>query len=230
MKGVEFDFEDVAREANVVIQSLSLPVAKAATLAIKDASNVLRLRARSMIRSAGFSTKWEYAYRVTVYPQTGYSVDAAAFGLFKGIPYSDIFGLGGRIAGSPLLWLPLKTTPKLDRRKTAADVHDYLKKGVTLVKITGRSGTPLLAETILMSKAQARRKIVRLAAGDVLEGSKRLKGKRHAPGMVRRTVPLFHGVPSVTIRRRFDWAAMQAEVQAQVPGLYAQAIQRLADE
>lgn len=225
--------EDVSGQIKIAIESLSVPVAKAATLAIKDAALILKAEGRAMIRAAGFSQGWGHAYKVTVFPAKGYSVDAAAFGVMKGIDYSDIYATGGKISGSPLLWIPFSTTPKLDRRKTAADVRDYSRKGVKLFTLAGqttRGGHPILGETIAMSRSQAGRKNLKITKTDVLTGSKRVKGKRGGSGLVRRTVPLFFGVSSITVRKRLDWQRVQATTQDQVAGLYDAAIKSLADK
>lgn len=231
---VSFSLNDITGEVLIAFKSLSVPVAKAATIAIHDAGDLLKTEARALIRASGFSMKWEKAYRVHVYPGRGFSVDAAAQGLFAaGLHYSDIFATGGTIQGKPFLWLPLKTTPKLDRRKSAADIADYRRKGVKLFSFRSRHGKPLVGAHLQMTKGQANRGDgrIKLTSADVLSGSKRgAKGKRNLPGMVSKSVPLFFGIPSMTIRKRLEWQGLESKVQAQLPALYDAAIQQLADK
>jgi hypothetical protein len=227
---VKFTADNPAPDFVIAVQSLSVPVAKAATLAIKNAGALLKQTARSHIASAGFSRKWQNAYRVTVYPQKGYSVDAAAFGLFKGIKYSDIFGLGGRIsAHKGELWLPFPTTPLADRRHSQASPKDYKNKGIKLVSFKSKAGVPLLAAPVAMSRSQASRKIVKLSFGELAAGAKKQRKGAKNVSFVNRNVPLFHGVKSVAIKKRFNWDQVQEAVQNQVPGLYYSAIQSLGD-
>jgi hypothetical protein len=223
---------DITVDFQAAMKGLSVPVAKAATLAIKDAGAMLKSEARSMIAGAGFSVKWQKAYRVKIYPERKFSVDAAAFGYFNpGLHYSDIFATGGQIHGHPFLWIPFSTTPTFDRRRASAAAKDYARKGVKLVSFKSKSGRPLLAATVLVSKAQANsgRKI-KLTTADILAGSKKYRGKRNVPGMVKKAVPLFFGVSTITIKKRLEWAGVQVRVQEAVPGLYSRAIDQLADK
>ncbi len=223
---LRFNVETISDVIKVSIEGLSLPVAKAATATIKDAAKLLKTTARAHIARAGFSSRWQNAYRVTVYPEKGFSVDAAAFGVFKSIEYSDIFATGGKITGSPLLWIPLKGAPKFDRRKTNADIKDYQQKGIKLYSIKG-SNPPLLAASITMTKSQAKKKVVRITVSDLLKGQKK-STSRKGTKLVTRLVPLFVGESSITIKKRFDWAIVQDAVQNRVPALYDQQIAKLA--
>lgn len=226
-KAVKLEVSNVGSEFSIAVKSLSLPVAKAAQGAIKEAGALLKTEARRMIGEAGFSKRFQNAYRVTVYPERGFSINASAFGLFQHIKYSDIFSLGGKITGSPLLWIPFKTTPKLDRRKSAADIEDYKAKGIKLVSMTSKNGRPLMGERITMSASMARRGTIKLTVSDVRTGAKKTKTTK---GLVTKTVPLFFGMRSVTIRQRFSWERVVIAVQSQVPGLYSKQIAKLADE
>lgn len=229
---LKFTASDVSGLISAAIVGLSVPVAKAATLTIKEAGGILQVKGRVHIHNAGFSRKWENAYKVTVYPTRGNSIDAAAFGVFRRIPFSDIFSTGGRIAGNPMLWLPLPTTPKLDRRKAAANIRDYNRKGIVLFSMKSKSGKPLLGANVLLSKSRARQRIVRISAKDLQPGERfALKStKRSRTRAVLRAIPLFFGIPSVRIRKRFNWKSVQDAVQGLVPGLYDKHISRLADE
>lgn len=224
---------DVSHEISVSIQSLGVPVAKAAQMAMKDAAMQLKLLARAHIRQVGFSQRWANAYKVYVYPDKGYSIDAAAFGLFKNLDFSDIYATGGTIHGKPMLWIPFKTTPKIDRRRSAASAKDYQRKGVKMESFKSKSGKPLLGVKVLMTRSQANRRTVKVSLGDILSGARGKRARaagRAGGGLVRRTVPLFFGVSSVAVKKRFDWPSVEARVNAMVPSLYEKAISKLADE
>lgn len=228
---MNFTADNPASDFAIAVQSLSAPVAKAATIAIKKAGELLKAAARSHIASAGFSVKWQNAYRVTVYPTKGYSVDAAAFGLFRGIKYSDIFELGGRItAHKGMLWLPFPTTPLVDRRHSQASPKDYKNKGVKLVSFKSKAGVPLLAAPVSMSRSQASRKIIKLSFSEIKAGAKKQRKGAKNVSFVNKNVPLFHAVKSVSIKKKLSINKIREQIQNQVPGLYYQAIQQLGDE
>lgn len=227
MSELKVDVTDVGEDFLTSLKSLSVPVAQAATGAITLAAAALKVGSRAAISAAGFSTKWQNAYRVTVYPQKGFSIDAAAFGRFRGIDYSNIFQQGGVVRGHPMLWIALKSTPRIDRRKTHPDPKDFLARGIKLVTMNTNGPRPLLGATVLMSKASARKNIVKLSVNDLRKGT---KGKsKNQRGFVRRTIPLFFGIPQVTLRKEFDLNQVAVRVASQVPSFYAQKINQLAD-
>lgn len=224
--------DDVSGDFVVAVTLMSIPVSKAAQLAIKNAGGLLLQSARGHIARVGFSEKWQRAYKVKVYPEKGNSIDAAAFGLFKNIDYSDIFATGGRIKGSHLLWIPFGSTPKIDKRKTEADIRDYKNAGVKMVSFKSKHGAPLMAAPVMMTRTQSRRTRISLTLNEIKTGAKKLSKKTKAknPTLVKRNVPLFQGVSSIQIKKRFDWDKVQESVQNQVPALYEAAINKLADE
>lgn len=227
-KPVTFKVSNVAEEFSVAIKSLSVPVAEAATNAIIEAGGLLKTSARAMIANAGFSRRWQNAYRVNVYPSGGKkSIDAAAFGRFKGIDYSDIYATGGQIIGKPLLWIPLSGTPKIDRRKSSADIADYKKAGIKLFSIPGKR--PLLAASVMMSRSAANRGgFVKVSLGDIRSGVRGKPNRKRKGGLVRRSVPLFFGIDRVQIKKRFSWEPIVINIQSQLPQIYAKHINLLA--
>ncbi len=229
MSGLAFKVTSNLDEIKLAITSLGRPVAKAAKLAIEDAGEILKTEARAHIRAVGFSKRWANAYRVTVYPKTRDSIDAAAQGLLKHIDYSDIYALGGTIVGSPLLWVPFSTTPKLDNRRTSASIKSYEAKGVELEAIHNR-GHPILGVKVQMTKSQARQKRIKLTKADVTRGFRKApRQKKGRAAFVWKVVPLFFGLRSVTIKKRFSWERVQSKVQALVPALYDKRIRDVAD-
>lgn len=126
-------------------------VQDAAALAVKDG--------RANIAAAGFSSRWQSALTSKFYPNEG---DDPAALIYHKIGLAGVFERGVRIAGQPLLWLP---------------IEDNLPSGVRSPKQYGR-------------------KLVSVNVAG------------HAPLMFdefdRMRGPLFVGVRSVDIKKRFD--------------------------
>lgn len=170
------------------------PLAEAGQETIIEIANDIKIAGRADIAAAGFSARWQNALRAEVYPKRKVSLNAATL-VFHKIPYADVFETGATISGKPTLWLPLSSTPKkLGRFKMTADRYAKEVGPLTLLKLPGKR--PLLAAKMAVSGRQA-------ASGDL--GKVTLpKLRRGASGSgAIRAVPLFVGVDSVTLRKRF---------------------------
>jgi hypothetical protein len=205
----------------------------AATATMRQVGDLLKTEVRANIRSGGLSAKWANAWRVAVYPKRGTSLDPAAFGFHK-IPYALIFEEGGTIRGrNGLLWLPLPTVPKVGKR--IARPKDLT--GVDLFTIKRNGKKPLLAANIRHAGANRNSRIrgqvslPALRAGtsaQKIRDTSRLKAKQRGgvkawnAGANVISVPLFVGVPSVTLRRRFNIAGVTQRVANVIPTLYDQ--------
>lgn len=190
--------------------SMYVEIEMAATGAIRDAANLLKTEGRANIASAGFSKKWQNAWRVNVYPATGFSIEAAAYA-WHNIPYSLVFETGQTIrARAGKLWLPLDTVPKQGRRRASA--KQLAGRGVNMFTISRPGKNPLLA-TKLRGADGAFRNSRAISLSKLRRGA---QGKR---GIVQ-SVPLFVGVDSVTIRKRFDLEGVRMRVEARLGELY----------
>lgn len=203
----------------------------AATRTMRAAGDALKSEGRANIRSGGLSAKFANAWRVNVYPKSGNSLEASVYG-WHNIVYSGIFETGGVIRGKRgLLWLPLPTVPKVGKK--IARPRDL--SGVKLFSINTPGKRPLLAAKIRSAGANKNSRIrgqvslPTLRAGtdaEKIRKTSRLKGK--ARGGVKAsnasanavTVPLFQGVPAVTLRKRFDLAGVTRQIAGRVPELY----------
>lgn len=194
-------------------------IAHAATAGVQTAGNNLKTRARADIAAAGFSKKWQNAFRVNFYPKGEESIDAAAFAFHK-IPYSGIFETGGRISGSPMLWLPLPNVPRLGRSKGSA--RGLIDQGVKLFTIKIR-GEPYLAANVRMKKGATFPD--KLSVAQLRAGNRKLNKKSRQTQFLK-AVPLFHGLRSVNIRRRFNIAALANSERAALPGYYAANVEK----
>ncbi|MBR0876879.1 hypothetical protein JQ608_06645 [Bradyrhizobium liaoningense] len=188
--------------------SMFSTITRAATGAVRQASVELKSIGRSNIASAGFSVKWQNAWRVNVYPKSGYSLEAAAFGYHK-IPYATIFESGGTIrAQRGLLWIALRNAPKIGRERVTP--RALAQRGVKLFSLRRPGKTPLLATRLRVTGGAPTGK---LSLAKLRRG---VSGKRGAV----RAVPLFFGVTSVTLRKRFNISGVADTVRARLPEMY----------
>jgi Family of unknown function (DUF6441) len=199
------DFEESMRE-------LELPIATASTATMDEVAEVVKREGRSDIGRAGFSVRWQNALRVDRYPRgSKKSVDAAVF-LFHRIVYAGIFEDGGRIAGQPLLWVPLDSTPKKigRNRMTAANFGRLIGP---LTSLSSRTGTPLLGAPVRLSRTQAAsdRPKITLAA---------LRRGKSGTGILR-TVPMFVGIRVANMRKQLNIRQICERAQSRIPAIYA---------
>ncbi len=186
---------DVAKGfVDVVVKELQRPIAKAATAAVREAGEIAKRNGRATIAAAGFSRKWQNALRLNVYPPQGDSMRPAAF-LFHKIRYAGVFEEGAVIGGKPLLWLPLPNVPL--RRGRPMTPSQYARSVGPLVSVERPGRPPLL-----------------------FPGSRSKRGRRRAVAAADRK-PLYVGLTSVAIAKRFDIKGAAQKAAAQLPSLYA---------
>lgn len=188
---------------------LQKPIARAATAAMDSTTNVVKAGGRQVISGAGFSKKWQNAWRVNRYPKQGDSLDPAIWAYHK-IPYAAVFQDGARIAGSPLLWIPLPTAPKIGRSKITAAL--YIKNIGPLHKIVRDGKAPLLAGYI-----RGYGKSGKVTVGKLKTGERRRQA-RGSKGLI--SVPMFVGLPMVKIRKRFNFAPMWRKAMSSLQSEY----------
>src|SRR4051812_37062518 len=110
MADLKLVYAAVKGELEDAIEAKYRPIARAATLAIKSAAELVKTEGRADIARA-LSQRFANAWRVNVYPKKGTSADAAVYA-FHRIPYAALFEEGGTVHGRPTLWLPLPSAPK----------------------------------------------------------------------------------------------------------------------
>ena len=187
-------------------------IAVAATGTMKDAAALLKSRGRANIAQGGMSSKWQNAWRVNVYPKSGVSIDAAVWAFHK-IPYSLAFETGARIAPKHgKLWIPLPSTPKKVGRNRVTP-RLLIQSGVKLITIKRPGKHPLLATSVRVSRSQMASKNLKLSLNKIRKGTKGVRG-------TVRAVPLFVGLDSVTLRKRFDLAGVAEAIRGELGALY----------
>lgn len=203
---------DLARGAvKNTFLALQKTVAQAATEAMDSTkNNVVVPDGRAVIRAAGFSKKWQNAWRVNRYPKKGDSLDPALWAYHK-IPYAAVFQDGARISGSPLLWLPLNNAPKIGRKKITAAL--YIKTIGPLHRINRPGKPPLLAGYVRGFGKGGRVTVARLKGGE------KRRSARGSKGLI--SVPLFVGLPIVKIRKRFNFLPVWRKALTTLSSEYA---------
>ena len=171
------------------------PIARAATAAVGEAGERIKTAARADIAAAGFSRKWQNALRVDRYPRgREVSVNAAAH-VYHRIHYAWVHEEGATIHGAPLLWLPLAHAPsKIGRfRMTPRRYPGPLQ----FVRRAGRP--PLLVAKLGMSRGRAKKGVGKITMAAARKGA--AGGGRNR---VLRSVPMFVGISTVRLLKRFN--------------------------
>jgi Family of unknown function (DUF6441) len=186
------------------------PIAKAATAAVRDATEMAKSAGRASIAGAGFSRKWQNALRVKIYPPNRDSMRAAAL-IYHKVPYAEVFEEGVVIQGKPLLWLPLPSAPfgAGGRRIPASKFQQ--KVGSPLYTIRRAGKPPMLGAHVRTTNARAG-KAISLAL-------LRRGGNPGGRGSVR-LVPLYVGIEVASIPKRFAILDAISRAAARLPDLY----------
>lgn len=200
-------------EFDAAIQAKYEPLARAAKEAVIAAGDIVKREGRADIARAGFSTRWQNALRVEIFPAgTKPSANAAAF-IYHKIGYAWVFEEGATIRGKPTLWLPLPGAPKRIGRKRVTPAL-YRQKYGPLVPMKSKSGKKLLGARVRVTEGQAKRKRPRISQSRLAAGT-------GGTGVLR-TVPLFFGVPQVHLKDRFSIAEICQKARDRLPQLYFQ--------
>lgn len=177
-------------------------IAKANTQAMRDVGREGIKGGRAAIGAAGFSSFVQRSLRAINKPPSGYVLNPSVY-VHSLINYLDIFETGKTIVGSPLIWLPLPNVPPMPGSglkfggivgREHMTPSQYVRLVGPLVKIKNPDGNPLLGAEVeeggRVSRLRLRRTFLKGAFGE--------KRKR------THIVPLYVGVPSVTIPKKFD--------------------------
>lgn len=201
----QYQKDSLARELLKIVD----PIAEAATDAVHEIGETVKQLARADIRAAGFSGRWANALRLNKYPRSGASVDAAAF-VYHKIPYAGVFEDGATIQGKPLLWVPLSSAPKKIGRSRMTP-ENYRARVGPLVFVKPPGKPPLLMGQVasISRRSGSRTSLAALRRG----------AGRGGRGVT--LVPIFVGVPAVTIGKKFHIAEIADAAQRRLPQLYS---------
>jgi hypothetical protein len=217
--GLRFTFEVLTGRFQEDVDAFSATIADASTETMDKVGVIVKTDGRAAIASAGFSKRWQNALRVKRYPERRTSINAALWVHHK-IQYAGVFAEGATIAGKPLLWLPLSTTPKrMSGNMTRPDRLATILGGRSrLVSMGSPGGTPLLGARIRISRTAASRSTpprVTLAA--------LRRGDGEGTGVLR-TIPLFFGVRETKVPKKISIAEICQRARDRIPSLYAASI------
>lgn len=187
---LKWKFLAVTGQFDTVLHGVTEPIAVAGTAAMDDIAGEIKTRGRQDILAGGLGGKWANALRVLRFPKRGISLQAAVFAFHK-IGYADVFEKGLRIAGKPMLWIPLATTAKKFGGKRLTPALIAARFG-DLISINRPGHPPLLAAKV---------------AGRISASSQQFGGgqiNRASRGGARNVSlqPLFVGVPAVKETQR----------------------------
>ena len=186
------------------------PMARAATSAVREASELAKAEGRASIAAAGFSRKWQNALQAKVYPQGRDSMRAAAL-IYHKVPYAEVFEQGAIIHGKPLLWLPLPNAPfgAGGRRIPASKFRELVGSPLYTIQRPGKP--PMLGANVRMTDGRAGKAI-----------SLRLLRRGRNPGGkgTVRLVPLYVGIDMANITKRFAIIETIERAAARLPELY----------
>lgn len=194
-------------EFNATIKKIEEPVAKAATGAILEARSIVLTEGRQAIAAAGFSRRWQNRFRSQVNPKQGAAINISVT-FFDTSFFTSLFSQGGTHTGKPFMWLPLDTVPIGAGHKRLTP-KQYRARIGPLFSVR-RAGKPILVGKGSSSTiARATAKAVRFRKAAVTRGI--LRGPN---------VPLFIGISTVNIPKKFDVKSIIDRVQDRIGELY----------
>lgn len=217
---LRFRYDAAADTFEQAARDIEKPIARATTIAIRETAKVIRAKGRQDIATAGFSRRWQSGFRVDTKPDKGFAIDAEAFSYHR-VPFADVFEAGARIRGKPLLWVPLSSTPKKIGRKKLTPKR-FVREVGRLYSITNAS-RPLLGAAISVGAREKNSDNIRVTLAKLKRGA--AARKSGTSGVAVRTVPLFVGVPAVSIRRRFGISEIIDAAVRDLPRMYARYIE-----
>jgi hypothetical protein len=215
MPGFQLVFAALTGHFDKAFAEMQKPIAVACTGAINDAKNYAVTKGRANIASAGFSSKWQNTLRGNVYPRRGVSLDPATL-VYHKIPYSAVFEDGMTIPGKPLLWLPLPGVPNSVFGKHMSPAN-YVRQVGPLHTIYVPGKAPMLAGWILGGvRGPGKVTVAKLVAGS--RAAKNIRPGAPQGRLV--SIPLFYGISSVDIQKKFNLAPIFVEAKDQLGKFY----------
>lgn len=181
-------------------------IAHAATMAVRKTATAMRDAGRENIADAGFGSAWQRSLTVAMRPKRGDALNPWAW-IHTSINFADVFETGRAISAThrSFLWLPLRNVPMWPGAVPPRQMSP--KKFIQLVgplRTIRRPGKP----PMLGAVARVGRR-----------GRVRIKGGIAGTWKV---VPMFVGVPAVTIQKKFNVIGAMESAAGQMPEFYAQ--------
>jgi hypothetical protein len=204
-----------------LMKGQEVQVAKSVTAGMRQAADGLKGDLRADVVSGGLGQRLANSWRGTVYPQSGESIEAAAYVRTNAPKLIDAFDRGVTITAKTGKFLAIPT-PDAGARQVSAK----RAKGTTGYRLTPASWeretgvklrfVPTRSGGVLVADAFYRRQAARF------QGRKTFRPIRESgPAAGRKFVVIFVLVRQAKLRKRFDIEATAKEWAARVPGLIA---------
>lgn len=187
-------------------------IAHAATAAVRETGEAARDAVRRNIAGAGFGPSWQASIRSVMHPKTGDVLNPFAW-VHSTKNFSDVFETGKTITAKTWLWLPLPAVPPWPGDPTRQmSPHKFITTIGPLVFMKRPGRPPLLGAVGFFSTRAP------IASQKI---SKRTFSPLHSAGKKKIVVPMFVGVHTVTIEKRFNAYAEIAKEAEKLPERYA---------
>lgn len=209
---LKVSFDIITGEFERRMEELQKPIAETAVATMDEVLSTVKVEGRASIAAAGFSRRWQNALRFDRFPRGNKkSINAAVF-VHHRIVYAGVFEDGATIVGNPLMWVPLPSSPKRIGRNRFTP-RNYNNMVGPLVSMSSRSGTPLLGATVRMSRTNAAQERPKVTLATLRRG-------RTGRGILR-TIPLFFGIRSTQIEKKFNITQICEAARDAIPSIYA---------
>lgn len=176
------------------VKAAEQSIRTASNAAIHEVAEDMLSEGQANIVSAGFPSDWSQGLRLKFYPPRSDGIADTAL-LYHRYSFASVFEFGASIRGSPLLWAPLRSTPRLFSgsagRAIRATPRAWVQQKGPLFRINRVGGKPLLMG-YLSGRGQ--------------------KGER--------AVPLFVGLSGIEISKKFNLRQIFERDAARLPQAY----------
>lgn len=210
---MKFVVDAKAGQASSSALNLANQMATALTQAMREVGKIAVTKGKASIAGSGLGARWVRSLRLIMRPKTGVSFEPSAY-VHSTINYSDIFENGGTISGKPFLWLPLPSVPKERGRQLTP--RQYVRKFGPLRTIRRTGKAPMLGAAVRVNVRPGKRVSRRALAGTI---------SRRASSVI---VPLYVGIPAVTMAKKFDVHGAAQEAFEQFNDIYKQKMDALS--
>lgn len=178
-------------------------IAKGATQAMRKVGKLAVGAGRQAIAAAGFTANVQHTLRAINKPKQGFVMNPSVY-IHTTVNYLDVFETGKTIVGSPYLWLPLPNVPPNPGSgvqfgglvgRPHMTPRQYIAKVGPLITMHRPGKPPMLGAVVegpstKPGRARLRRTFL-----------KQRFGEKTRPTHI---VPMFVGVHSITISKKFD--------------------------
>ncbi len=198
-------------------------IAKGATQAMRKTGKQALEAGRKAIGNAGFSGNVQRTLRAINKPKSGFVLNPSVY-IHSTVNYLDVFETGKTITGSKWLWMPLPSVPP----NTGAGVKfgglisrphmtpsQYIRKVGPLVLMWRPGKAPMLGAVVETGGRPTRKRL----------RSTFLKQRFGEKTRRTITVPLFVGVPAVTIGKKFDVTQAIENVAPELAAAYNELVE-----